>query len=147
MLRAIRNLDYVVLLCRDPLAQKRFHNEVLGFPIYRDWHGWIELRIGASLLALRPRDRPYHGPGCPGSASVQLAFRVAPDQVEPCCRELLERGISMLEGPQDRSSGHRTIFFRDPEGNVLEIYADLAAPGPPAEAASAAAPTGEGGEA
>jgi lactoylglutathione lyase len=147
MLRAIRSLDYVVLLCRDPRAQKQFYNETLGFPVYRDWNDWIELQIGASLLALRPRDRPYDGPGCPGSASLQLAFRVAPDQVEPCYRELIARGVEMLEGVTDRPSGHRTIFFRDPEGNILEIYAELAAPDLDPEAATAALPTRAGGEA
>jgi catechol 2,3-dioxygenase-like lactoylglutathione lyase family enzyme len=27
--------------------------------------------------------------------------------------------------PTDRPWGHRTLFFRDPDGNILEIYADL----------------------
>lgn len=25
----------------------------------------------------------------------------------------------------DHPFGHRTIFFRDPDGNVLEIYAEI----------------------
>jgi catechol 2,3-dioxygenase-like lactoylglutathione lyase family enzyme len=25
----------------------------------------------------------------------------------------------------DQPWGHRTLFFRDPDGNLLEIYADL----------------------
>lgn len=27
--------------------------------------------------------------------------------------------------PKDQPWGHRTVFFRDPDGNILEIYADL----------------------
>jgi catechol 2,3-dioxygenase-like lactoylglutathione lyase family enzyme len=27
--------------------------------------------------------------------------------------------------PTDQPWGHRTLFFRDPDGNVLEIYADI----------------------
>jgi len=29
------------------------------------------------------------------------------------------------ETPQDQPWGHRTLFFRDPDGNVLEIYAEI----------------------
>jgi catechol 2,3-dioxygenase-like lactoylglutathione lyase family enzyme len=25
----------------------------------------------------------------------------------------------------DQPFGHRTVFFRDPDGNVLEIYAEI----------------------
>ncbi|MGQ0563117.1 MAG: VOC family protein [Gemmatimonadota bacterium] len=128
MLGSIRNLDYVVLLCCDLQATRRFYHDVMGFRIYRDWGDWVEFRVGATLLALRPRGRPYDGPPCPEMAGVQLAFRVAPDQVLPCYEELAAKGVEMLEGVEDRASGHRTIFFRDPEGNVLEIYAELAAP-------------------
>jgi hypothetical protein len=28
--------------------------------------------------------------------------------------------------PTDQPFGHRTLFFRDPDGNVLEIYAEIA---------------------
>lgn len=31
----------------------------------------------------------------------------------------------MLEPPRDHEYGHRTLFFKDPEGNILEIYADI----------------------
>ena len=40
-------------------------------------------------------------------------------------RELLEKQVEILEPPRDWSYGHRTLFFRDPEGNILEIYADI----------------------
>lgn len=36
MLKSIRNLDYVVLLCNDPGPMKNFYNRVLGFPIHLD---------------------------------------------------------------------------------------------------------------
>jgi catechol 2,3-dioxygenase-like lactoylglutathione lyase family enzyme len=30
-----------------------------------------------------------------------------------------------LAGPTDQPFGHRTLFVRDPDGNVLEIYAEI----------------------
>ena len=82
MLVNIRNLDYVVLLCEDMARVKAFYHEILGFPIYRDWDGWLEMRVGAFLLTPRKRGRPYDGPKLPNSAGVQLAFRVAPAEVD-----------------------------------------------------------------
>jgi len=56
---------------------------------------------------------------------VQLAFHVAPSEVERWYFELLEKKVEILEPPRDRDYGHRTLFFKDPEGNILEIYADI----------------------
>lgn len=125
MLKAIRNLDYVILLCENLPAMREFYEGVMGFPIYRAQDGWIELRIGATLLTLRRRDRPYDGPTPRGSACVQLAFRVTPAEVDACHEELVAKGVPILDPPADQPWGHRTLFFRDPERNVLEIYADL----------------------
>jgi len=125
MLSQIRNLDYVVILCKDTTPMKAFYHETLGFPIYRDWEGWIEMRVGAVLLTLRERGRPYDGEKYPSSASVQLAFRVAPHEVDSCYAELLHKQVEIIEVPRDQDYGHRTLFFKDPEGNILEIYADI----------------------
>ena len=120
----LHTLDYVILLCDDLARMKAFYHEVLGFPIERDWHDWVEMRVGAVLLTLRRRGRPYDGPTHPGSAGVQLAFRVAPREVETCYSELLQKQVEILEPPRDQDYGHRTLFFKDPERNILEIYAD-----------------------
>jgi catechol 2,3-dioxygenase-like lactoylglutathione lyase family enzyme len=121
----IHTLDYVILLCEDVIRMKTFYHEILGFPIERAWEDWIEMRVGATLLTLRKRGRPYDGPGSPGSAGVQLAFRVAPADVYVCHTRLVQKGVEILEPPRDQDYGHRTLFFRDPEGNILEIYADI----------------------
>jgi catechol-2,3-dioxygenase len=125
MLQAIRNVDYVILLCQDLDRMKTFYHETLGFPIYRVLEGWIELRVGAVLLTLRKRGRSYDGAKTEEHAGLQLAFRVTPDQVDSCYAELLSKEVEILEPPCCQKSGHKTLFFRDPEGNILEIYADI----------------------
>jgi catechol 2,3-dioxygenase-like lactoylglutathione lyase family enzyme len=60
-----------------------------------------------------------------GALSLQLAFRVAPGEVDQCAEALRAQGVSVESEPTDRPWGHRTLFFRDPDGNVLEIYADI----------------------
>ena len=77
---------------------------------------------------MRPRGpwlKWHDGDAVEGAASVHLAFRVAPHEVDQCYIELLERGVDLIEPPKDQPFGHRTMFFRDPEGNIIEIYAEL----------------------
>ena len=125
MLKNIRNLDYVILLCEEIPRMRVFYNEVLGFPIHRGNAEWVEMNVSATLHTLRKRGRPYDGAKPPGSAGIQLAFRVAPEEVEECHRELIQKQVEILEPPRDMEYGHRTLFFQDPEGNILEIYADI----------------------
>jgi catechol-2,3-dioxygenase len=100
MLKSIRHLDYVVLLCNDLLLLKNFYNKIMGFPIYLETDFWIEMRVGSVLLTLSQRGRPFEGPFLPdNSASVHRKFW--------------------------KYWKHRSLFFKDPEGNILEIYADI----------------------
>ena len=132
MLKSIRHLDYVVLLCHDLPCMKEFYHYIMGFPIHLETESWIEMSIGSILLALSKRDRPFVGPLISnGSASVQLAFRVSPQEVQSCYEELLEKQVEIVQAPQiiDKRVWkywkHRTLFFKDPEGNLLEIYAEI----------------------
>ena len=126
MLKAIRMIDYVILLCDDVSGMKQFYHEVMGFPIDEDTSNWVKMRVGSVFLTLRPRGCSYDGPaGSSEAASVQLAFRVAPNEVELCYEELVQQGAEIIEKPTDQDWGHKTLFFRDPENNILEIYADI----------------------
>ena len=60
-----------------------------------------------------------------GALSLQLAFRVAPKVVDACAEELAAAGVRIVSAPADQPFGHRTLFFRHPDGNVLEIYAEI----------------------
>ena len=43
----------------------------------------------------------------------------------PCYRQLLAKGVEILDPPADQPRGHRTVYFADPEGNILEVYAEI----------------------
>ena len=135
MLKSIRNLDYVVLLCNDLSPMTDFYHRVMGFPIHLEAGSWVEMRVGSILLTLSKRDRPFVGPALPmGSTAVQLAFRVTPQEVQSCYEELLAAQVEIVQAPQTIDQRvwkywqHRTLFFKDPEGNLLEIYAEIEMP-------------------
>jgi len=125
--QAIRAIDYTVIFARDMPAMRRFYEDVLGFPLSRELSpGWIEYRIGGNTLALaRPSRTAADGPTPAGSAALQLAFKVSAPEVDQCADELVRHGVDLLSPPTDQAFGHRTLFFRDPDGNLLEVFAEI----------------------
>ncbi len=127
-LGALRNLDYTMLLCDEIAPMRDFYVDVLGLRVHQEIRDrYLELRVGASTLALRLRGRSYDGPARESAgASVQLAFRVPPSDIDIAAEQLIERGIELLEPVRDLPDfGHRVLFVADPEHNVIEIYAEI----------------------
>jgi lactoylglutathione lyase len=127
-LRAIRALDYTVVFVRDMAAMRRFYTEVMRFELYFELGGgkWVELRVGNNILALsEPGLIVADRPPPVGSASLQLAFRVRREEVDACEAALRAANVTIVAPATDQPFGHRTLFFRDPDGNLLEIYADI----------------------
>jgi lactoylglutathione lyase len=123
----IRSIDYTIIVARQMSAMRRFYGTTLGFPLHKEPSPeWVEFRVGSNLLALTERGLIFDDPLPPvGVLSVELAFRVGPHEVKSCAATLKERGVHLIAGPTDQPWGHRTLFFRDPDGNVLEIYAEI----------------------
>jgi|SRR6185369_3999712 len=123
----IRSIDYTVIYARQMSAMREFYGTTLGFALHRELGPqWVEYRVGSNILALAAHGGRFKDPALPvGALSLQLAFRVAPHEVAGCASTLQERGVAIVSGPTDQPFGHRTLFFRDPDGNVLEIYAEI----------------------
>jgi lactoylglutathione lyase len=126
-LSTIRQIDYTVIYARDLAAMRQFYGNVMRFPLLRELSPrWVEYQIGSNTLALTVHGGRFDDAPTPqGALSLQLAFRVAPSMVDACAAELTAAGVPIVSPPTDHAFGHRTLFFRDPDGNVLEIYAEL----------------------
>jgi catechol 2,3-dioxygenase-like lactoylglutathione lyase family enzyme len=125
--KAIRAIDYTVIFVRDMPVMRRFYEDILGFPLLRELSSsWIEYRVGDNTLALaKPGLTAADDPTPHGSASLQLAFKVSASEVDQCADELVRQGVHLLSPPSDQAFGHRTLFFRDPDGNLLEVFAEI----------------------
>lgn len=124
---AIQAVDYTVIFVRDMDAMRAFYEDVMGFEMTRELsENWLEYTIGPNTLALaRPGINADDLPTPEGSAALQLAFKVSPSEVDACAKELAGHGVEIVSPPTDRDFGHRTLFFRDPDGNLLEMYAEI----------------------
>ena len=125
--QAIRAIDYTVIFVRDMAAMRGFYQDILGFALSRELSpGWIEFLVGGNTLALaRPSLTAADVPTPTGSASLQLAFKVSAPEVDRCADELVRQGVDLLSPPTDQALCHRTLFFRDPDGNLLEVFAEI----------------------
>ncbi|WP_294949144.1 VOC family protein [Sulfurivirga sp.] len=114
-------LDHVSVIVRDAERAREFYQQILGvglqerpelgFPGY-----WLALAGGQSihLMAL---DDPCAGHARPehGGRDYHFALRVA--DLAPFIERLEAAGV-----PYTRSrSGRPAIFFRDPDGNAVEL--------------------------
>ena len=126
---SINNLDHTILLCSRMDETRTFYRDVMGFPLEHDAPNWVSFRVGSSLLTLRPRG-PWagwdDGAAVPGAAAVQLAFRVAPPAIDAWHAVLTTKGVPIVRPPTEIALWrHRAMFFRDPEDNVIELYAEI----------------------
>ena len=97
----------------------RFYVDVLGFkelprPDFNFRGAWLE---GAGIQ-IHLIDEPYHATGGPANPRENhIAFLIAdPDAAE---QTLKDRGIAYRR--QKSLSGNEQIFFRDPEGWMVEL--------------------------
>jgi catechol 2,3-dioxygenase-like lactoylglutathione lyase family enzyme len=59
-------------------------------------------------------------PGHAGDGTLHVAFAIGKDQLAAWEQRLAEKGIA-IEGAHTWSRGGRSIYFRDPDGHLLEL--------------------------
>jgi len=126
MFETIQQLSHAIVLCDDMDRMKAFYKELFSFPIEVETDTSLSFRAGSVALGLRQRTRDYDGrESGPQSPGLQLAFQVTQAEVDRCFDELVAKGVTILDLPNDQPRGHRTVYFADPEGNILEVYAEI----------------------
>jgi catechol 2,3-dioxygenase-like lactoylglutathione lyase family enzyme len=119
-------LGYVILLCDDLERMKAFYRDLLAFPVVLETATGLTMQSNSVFLGLRKRTRHYDGrTDTSSSPSVQLAFSVAPEEIDAFHQQLVAQGVKIFDPPCNQPWGHRTVYFADPEGNLLEIYGEL----------------------
>jgi len=119
----IREIDHVVLRCRDQARMLDFYTRIIGLAEERrlEQIGLIQLRAGASMIDLVPAPDPRFESGlnvdhfCLGVEIADLGDAV---------RYLRAQAVEIIGEPVMRYGARGmglSIYLRDPEGNVVEL--------------------------
>ena len=143
---ATLRLDHLAFPVYDAAATYRFYSEVLQLPLVDaltgdDWGGraWLMMFFatgGGQLLALCALRGAQPAPAAPLPEDVRhYAFSVASPAEQQAWRERLQRhGIAFSE---ETHAQQRSIYFKDPNGTVLEVTTPASATAAVPDAAAA----------
>ncbi len=121
----INRLDHLVLTVKDIAATCRFYETVLGMEVITFGDQRKALRFGHQKINLHEKGREIAPKALvPTMGSADLCF-IADTSVEEILTELKTLKVDILEGGiVDRTGATgkiRSIYFRDPDGNLLEV--------------------------
>lgn len=114
-------LRHLALNVRELDAMKRFYTDLLGFAV--EWQpdaDNIYLCSGADNLALH-RAASGAAPDSPSPLDHFGLIVRAADDVDRWAAYLESRGVVLDAKPRTHRDGARSIYFRDPDGNRLQI--------------------------
>ncbi len=128
---SVRGIDHVAITVLDAERTLAFYRRVLDAEtLYEDlWRAGripvVLLQIGGARLSVhsaRAPAAPHARVPTPGS--VDLCFRWD-GPIESAIERLGSRGVEIVLGPvprpaADGAAGH-SVYFRDPDGNLLEL--------------------------
>jgi catechol-2,3-dioxygenase len=104
----------------DLTRMERFYRDVLGLEVLAREADRIWLAVGdRSRLGLwSPGAKEF---GDRGGRHVHFAFAVSPGALDALTRRLREDGAE-VQGPVEHPGDDRSIYFRDPAGNLVEAW-------------------------
>ena len=110
----------LTLQARDLAELEVFYTEHVGLPCLTREEDRIWLQVGdhARLGLWAPGPKEF---GDEGGAHVHFAFSVDPGGLDALHARLEESGVG-VRGPVEHPGGDRSIYFEDPEGNVVEAW-------------------------
>ncbi len=122
----IQSLDHIVITCRDLDATIAFYTDVLGMTLETFGAGRKALRFGDQKFNLHRAGDPqvtdiYARSPAPGSLDFCLLAAVPLDEV---MARISRHGVAIELGPTRRTGARwpiRSIYLRDPDGNLVEI--------------------------
>ena len=124
-----KDIAAITLFVADPDRAKRFYQEVFELQPSLEDDTDVMFRLENTLLFLTKLSEAPRmiAPAVAGRADngPRHVFAIIVEDVDAVCAELTEKGVALLNGPQDRSWGMRTANFQDPDGHVWEIATEL----------------------
>jgi catechol-2,3-dioxygenase len=110
----------LTLEVRDRPAMERFYRDVVGLELLaqEDDRTWMAAGDQARLGLWLPGEKEF---GDEGGSHVHYAYSATPEQLDALAARLAGQGVEH-RGPVEHEGGDRSLYFEDPEGNVVEVW-------------------------
>ena len=110
----------LVLQARDLGRMERFYTEAMGLEVKLrdDDRVWLATGPHSRLGLWTPGEKEM---GDEGGAHVHYAYSATPGRLDALKERLESHGVE-VDGPTEHPGGDRSIYFEDPEGNVVEAW-------------------------
>ena len=126
----IDGLDHLVLTVADVGRTRDFYERVLGMEPAVFGEGRYGLAFGSQKINLHEAGREFEPKAAvPTPGSADLCF-LANASVAEVIEHLRANGVEILEGPVGRTGATgpiKSVYFRDPDGNLIEVASRLRA--------------------
>ncbi len=122
-------LDHLVLTVADIERTCAFYERVLGMEVITFGQGRKALRFGDQKINLHNVGKeiePKAAAPTPGSGDLCFTTSIPLDEV---IAHVQSCGVEIIVGPVERSgatTGLLSIYFRDPDGNLIEVSNQIA---------------------
>ena len=131
----IEGIDHIVVMASDIERSLDFYKGVLGGEAifekaFRQGKiSVLPVRVGKAVINLQRLDDPaYIVANRLEAGTVDLCFRWG-TTIQEAINWLKEKGIEIIEGPVPRPAANgvwgKSVYFRDPDGNLLELLTTL----------------------
>ena len=125
----INGIVETALYVADPAVTAAFYRRLFGFPVLLESERLIALDVAGTNVLLLFRAGATEGPvvteggvipGSPGAPPTHFAFSVSAEDVERWKAKLEAEGVT-VESVVTWPRGAKSIYFRDPDGNLAEL--------------------------
>jgi len=120
----INRLDHLVLTVRDIDDTCEFYGRVLGMQKVEFAGGRVALAFGNQKINLHPAGNEYEPKAkTPVPGSGDLCF-IADTPIDEMIAHLGACDVEIIEGPAQKTGATGSIlsvYFRDPDGNLIEV--------------------------
>ena len=110
----------LTLEVKDLAALESFYTEVLGLPVLdrKDDRIWLGVGNHARLGLWAPGRKEF---GDEGGVHVHFAFSATAEALERIAERVRDTGAE-VKGPVEHDGGDASLYFRDPAGNLVEVW-------------------------
>ena len=117
---ALSGICELTLEARDMDALESFYTEAFGLEVLvrDDDRIWLAAGPAARLGLWTPGEKEF---GDEGGRHVHFAFAASPGTLDALTDRLRSHGAD-VRGPEEHPGGDRSLYVRDPEGNVVEVW-------------------------